>query len=147
VWASVCKTSQFCSFIRVHYSPLAHICSSFYKLCFASWWSWCIRASWPLELQLAPKYRHLCRFPKGHMHAPDKGALCWSNWALLMLWSFISTPNLIRHSLGHPFVSYKYLPNCAFLLPYAACLDLLQLLPINTYKIGWGELFFSSWGG
>uniref|UniRef100_A0A7N2LYJ2 Uncharacterized protein n=1 Tax=Quercus lobata TaxID=97700 RepID=A0A7N2LYJ2_QUELO len=26
-----------------------------------------------------------------------------------------------------------------------ACLDLLQLLSVNTNKIGWGELFLSFW--
>ena len=30
---------------------------------------------------------------------------------------------------------------------FAACLDLLQLLSVNTNKIGWGELFLSFWAG
>ena len=74
-------------------------------------------------------------------------------WAVIWLgsiWFFLfSFSPLHRFILCHALYSYHSFGNWldSIISSFVACLDLLQLLSVNTNKIGRGELFVSFWAG
>ena len=66
----------------------------------------------------------------------------WDGWYFL-------APLIPFYPLCHALYSYHSFGSWldSIISSFAACLDLLQLLSVNTNKIGRGELFLSFWAG
>ena len=62
---------------------------------------------------------------------------------------YLLAPLIPFYPLCHALYSYHSFGSWldSIISSFAACLDLLQLLSVNTNKIGWGEFFLSFWAG